>query len=180
MPTIPYKIQKSVQRLVNGRNRWFTEYETIFIDVSDEVAAFMEKDNDYEKDYQLRIKKLMRQIKVHKIFSLDEVIITDDGAETSVGDLIADTIHHENFDPLELAIDKENRYERKHGIRYKTEEEEKLEKEIRRCASKMTKKQFEVWLYHKAGCSNVKIAKILNIDESSVRERLKNALKRIE
>ena len=180
MPIIPYVIQNSVQRLVNGRKRWFVKYKTILVDVSDEVAAFLAQDNEYEKNYQSRMKKLMRRVKAHKTFSLDEVIISDDGLETSVGELIADTVHQENFDPLELVIEKESRYERKHNITYKTEEEIKYEEYIKRCASKMTKKQFEVWVYHEAKYSNVKIAKILGIDESSVRERIKNALKRIE
>ena len=79
-----------------------------------------------------------------------------------------------------MRLEKENRYERKHNIRYKTEEEIQYEEYIKRCASKMTKKQFEAWVYHEAKYSNVKIAKILGIDESSVRERIKNALKRIE
>jgi len=44
----------------------------------------------------------------------------------------------------------------------------------------MTKKQYEVWKYHKEDYGITEIAKLLNIDESSVRERLQNAYKRVK
>lgn len=179
MPTIPYIIQKSVKKLINGRSRWFIEYETIYIDVSDEVAAFLAEDDKYEQDYQARMKKFMRKNKIHKTLSLDVVIESDDGSETTVGDIVADTVHHDNRDPLEIAIARETLYERINGIK-NDDEVKKSPTYMEICASKMTKKQFEVWQYHKAGYSNVEIARMLRIDESSVRERLKNAEKRLK
>jgi hypothetical protein len=180
MPTIPYIIQKNVQRLVNGRRRWFVKYETVSVDVSDEVAEYLAKNDKYEQDYQARMKRYKRKAKIYEPFSLDVAIQLDDGSEIQIGELIADRFNLDNSDPLEIIMAKETIYERIRGIKYEGEEEKKSPTFMEVCASKMTKKQYEVWRYHKSGYSNVAIARLLKIDESSVRERLKNAKKRIE
>jgi len=43
----------------------------------------------------------------------------------------------------------------------------------------LTKKQYEVWKLNEDGYRPSDIARLLNIDESSVRERLKNVQRRI-
>ena len=143
MLIIPYIIQKSVCKTVNEKKRWYYEYEQVFVEASDEVAAFLEKDDKREQRYQWKIKKQIQDAGIHTVFSLDELVRNSNSEEYIVADLIEDTVHPDNYDPLEIAIEKE------------TEEEgEERRKELaagldEMCASLMTKKQYEVWKYRK-------------------------------
>ncbi|MCL2675710.1 MAG: LuxR C-terminal-related transcriptional regulator [Firmicutes bacterium] len=186
MPIIPYILQWSVAKTVAGKKRWREKREQVFVDVSDEIAAFLKWDDGGEKRYIERTKKQKRKAKIKKTFSLDQMVKTNDSAdEFPVGELIADIFHLDNFDPLEIVIGKETVSEREHERKHELEriiaEQEKKEAEFeKQYAPKLTKKQYEVWKYHKEGHSNVEIAALLNIDESSVRERIKNAKKRLK
>lgn len=49
MPIIQYKTQQSVYRFIKGKNRWVEEYELIKVEVSEEIARFLEHDDKREK-----------------------------------------------------------------------------------------------------------------------------------
>lgn len=84
-------------------------------------------------------------------FSLEK--INEDGHE----------LYSDSPDPLEMMIEKEERADY-----------------YRKLLSPLTDKQREVYiLHHIKGCSKVQIAALLHIDESSVRERLYWAHKKI-
>ena len=171
MPVIPYTLQWSEYITVGRKKRWCEKREQVFVEASDEVAAFLKKDDGREQRYQWKIKKQKQDAKMYTEFSLDEMIQPSDGAgeEFPVEEIIADEVHPENRDPLEIMLENEAlaQLNKIADIRDKI------------YASKMTKKQFEVWKYHNDGHRPSHIARLLNIDESSVRERLKNAYKRI-
>ena len=173
MPEIPYTLRRSVRKIINGRQRWFYEYEPVLVDVNDATAAFLAKDNKREQRYQWKIKKQKQDANVHTEISLDEVGKTADGDEYLVADLIEDTVHSRNRDPLDILIDKDERKESKK----RSKEMAVMFKEM--YTSLLTKKQYEAFKYSDKGYSVTAIAKLLGIDESSVRERLENAFKRI-
>ena len=133
----------------------------------------MGEDDKRERRYQWKIKKQMQDANIHTVFSLDEIGRTGDGEEYLVADLIEDIVHSQNSNPLDIVIDKEYR-----------EESKKRRRELVAMFKEsyyalLTKKQYEAWKYSDKGYSATEIAKLLNIDESSVRERLENAFKRI-
>jgi len=171
MPVIPYTLQWSEYKTLGRKKRWCEKYEQVLVEVNDEVAAFLKKDDKREQRYQWKIKKQKRDAKIFYEFSLDEMVQPSDGTgeEFPVEEIIADKVHPENRDPLEIMLEKEaiTQLNKIAAIRDKL------------YASKMTKKQYEVWKYHNDGHRPSHIARLLNIDESSVRERLKNAYKRI-
>jgi len=171
MPIIPYTIRRSIRKTIRGRVCWDYEYEHILVDVSDEVAEFLVEDNKREQRYQWKIKKQMQDVRVHTVISLDEIIKSNDSANSDfpVSDIIEDTVNSQNCNPLEIVI--ENEDEEKHKKKAAIIED--------MCALLMTKKQYEVWRYHKEDYGISEIAKLLSIDESSVRERLQNAYTRI-
>jgi len=169
VPIISYTIRNSACKTVRNKKCWYYEYEQILVDVNDAVAKFLEEDDKREKRYLWKIKKQMQDARIHTVFSLDEMISFGDGAESSITDIIEDNVNPENYDPLEIVVEKEIKEEQKRVAASLDE----------MCASLMTKKQYEVWQYSGQGFNVSEIAKILNIDESSVRERLQNALKRI-
>jgi len=173
MPVIPYTIQRSVRKIINGKQRWFYEYEPVFVDVNDAVAAFLGDDDKRERRYQWKIKKQKQDANIHTVFSLDEIGRTSDSEEYLVADLIEDTVNQQNRDPLDIIIDKEERKESKK----RSKELSAMFKEM--YSTLLTKKQYEAWEYSDKGYNTTEIAKLLNIDESSVRERLENAFKRI-
>ena len=113
MPIIPYTLQRSIQKIINGKQRWFYEYEPVLVDVNDAVAEFLAKDDKRERRYQWKIKKQKQDANIHTVFSLDEVGRTGNGEEYLVADLIEDTVHPQNRDPLDIVIDKEERKESK-------------------------------------------------------------------
>jgi predicted DNA binding protein len=162
MPVIPYTIRTCVCKTVRKTKRWFYEYERIFVDVSDEVAAFLEKDNRREKRYRWKIQKQMRDAGIHAIVSLDEIKSDENGDSYFVADLIEDTVNPENRNPLSILI--ENEF---------TEGLYDLYEKA------MTQKQYEVLKLHERGYTTSDIAELLGIDESSARERLHNALKKV-
>jgi len=171
MPIIRYPIQKSVAKTVHGRTRWFCKYEYILVDVKDEVAEFLALDNKQAKRYKWKIEKQMQDAKIYTQVYLDDFAVSKDGSKLDfpVAETIEDTVHSYGRDPLEIIM------------------EDKVEKgraEFAELMSKMyafvlTKKQYEVWKLNEDGYRPSDIARLLNIDESSVRERLRNAQKRI-
>ena len=164
MPIISYTIQRSVFKKVGVRKKcWYYEYEHIFVDVNDAVAEFLEEDGKREQRYMWKIKKQMQDAGIRALVPLDKA------KEMKASDYIEDKTHPKNRNPLEIVIEMENEKEEKKTAG-------KLNKKL---AGLMTKKQYEAWKYTKEGYSIIAIAKILNIDESSVRERLQNAVKRI-
>jgi len=168
VPIISYVIRKSVCKTVRNKKCWYYEYEQILVDVNDAVAEFLEEDDKRERRYLWKIKKQMQDAKIHTVFSLDEILNFDNGTESSISDIIEDTVNPENYDPLEITIENEIK-----------EEQKRLAANLdEMCSALMTKKQYEVWQYSGQGFNTSEIAKMLNIDESSVRERLQNALKR--
>ena len=168
MPIISYTIRSSACKTVRNKKCWYYEYEQILVDVNDAVAEFLEEDDKRERRYLWKIKKQMQDAKIHTVFSLDEMINLDVGTEVPIADIIEDNVNPENYDPLEIAVEREIK-----------EEQKRLAVGLdEMCASLMTKKQFVVWQYSGQGFNTSEIAKMLNIDESSVRERLQNALKR--
>ena len=168
MPIISYTIRNSACKTVRNKKCWYYEYEQILVDVNDAVAEFLEEDDKRERRYLWKIKKQMQDAKIHMVFSFDEVINFENNTDATIAEIIEDTVNPENYDPLEITIENEIKEERK-----------QLAVELdEMCAALMTKKQYEVWKYSEQGFNTSEIAKMLNIDESSVRERLQNALKR--
>ena len=170
MRVIPYTIQRSVSKIIRGRKCWYYEYEHILVNVNDATAAFLEADDKREQRYQWRIKKQMQAAKIYTVFSLDEIIRSEDGEDFPVSEIIEDTVHSENRDPLDIIIEREEEEEREKNAAAHNE----------MYAALLTKKQYEVWKYFEDGYSLVEIGELLGIDESSARERLHNAFKRIQ
>lgn len=170
MPVIPYTTQKSVQKTIGKKKYWCCEYKHVLVNVNDKVAAFLKYDDKREERYDWKIKKQKQRAKIYTMVYLDEIKLDNDGEEYVVEEMIEDTANPENYNPLEIAVknEAERKREQAHAALYKVYK------------SLMTKKQFEVWKLRKQNYSNVDIAKMLKIDESSVRERLKNASKRIK
>jgi DNA-directed RNA polymerase specialized sigma24 family protein len=175
MPVITYTIQKSICKTVAGRKRWYYEYARIPVAVSSEVVAFLTEDEKRERRYRWKTAKQMRDAGISAIFSLDGLKQSDSeqNEDYPVAEIVEDTVHSDNRDPLEIIL--ENEYEQKS----KTEQERFAAELDKKCAAVMTKKQYEVWEYNKQGYRLAEIARHLGIDESSVRERLKNAVERI-
>lgn len=105
MPVITYTIQWSV-KTVRGKMCWYNEYEHILVDVSDEVAAFLEEDDKREQRYLWKIKKQKQDAGIHTVLSLDEIIKSDDGvnADIPISDIIEDTVNPSNYNPLEIVM----------------------------------------------------------------------------
>jgi len=110
MPIIPYTIQRSVCRTIRGRRFWCYEYEHILVEVSDAVAEFLAEDDKREQRYQWKIKKQMQDAGIHTVFSLDEIVKSDNGANSDfpVSDIVEDTVNPQNRDPHEIVIEKED------------------------------------------------------------------------
>ena len=160
MPVIPYTLQRSVFKTIRKRKYWRYEYERILVDVSDEVAAFLEDDDKRERRYQWKIKKQMQRARIHRLISLDKIKYDDEGESYLVADLIEDTFNPENRNPLSIIIQNED-----------------LAELIHEYSATMTKKQYEVFQLYEQGYNNVELAELLKLDESSVRERLHTAFK---
>jgi len=176
MPVIPYTIQKSIYKTIGGRKRWYYEYEDVLVDVNDAVADFLEEENKKNRRYKWKIKKQKQRANLYpNDISLDAshdlIRYTDkSGDKVLVAETIEDVFHPENRDPVEILSDKEYDKGREGSAA--------LIEEV--FASIMTKKQYKVWKLDNAGYRYSDIARLLNIDESSVRERLENANKRID
>jgi len=176
MPVISYPIQKSVYKTVGGRKRWYYEYEQILVDVNDATAEFFANESKREKRYKWKIKKQKQRANIYPDdISLDAthdfVHYTDKSGDAILAaETIEDAFHTENRDPIEILIDRESDKGREGSAA--------LIEEL--FVSIMTKKQYEVWKLDNAGYRYSDMARILNIDESSVRERLENANKRID
>ena len=175
MPIIPYTLQWSAYKIKNGKKHWYYEYRHIPVDVNDAVAAFLGEDDKSEKRYKERIKKQKQKAGIRTVFSLNELVKTEDGFNEDyfVEEITADTTHPENRDPLEIVTEQETERERK-------KQDKEFEAELNQlAASLMTKKQLEAYKLYRDGYNYTEIAGMLKVDESSVRERLRNAVKRI-
>lgn len=160
MPIITYTIQKSICK---SPYCWYYEYEQVLVDVSDEVAAFLAKDNKREQQYYWKIKKQLQDAKIKIVFSLDKVSVdSESDEEYIVADLLEDSVNVENRNPLNILI--------------QNEDNAALELEY---SSTMTKKQYEVFQLYNQGYNNTEVAKMLKLDESSVRERLYMAFRTV-
>ena len=169
MPEISYPIQRSVPKIVRGRKCWYYEYEHILVDVNDAVAEFFADEDKKNKRYKWKIDKQKQAAKIYTEFSLDEIVQSDDDEDFPVAEMVEDTVHSENRDPLEMIIEREE------------EEQAAFDAILDKLhTSILTKKQYAVWQYNRAGYGFADIARMLNIDESSARERLRNAENRIE
>ena len=165
MPIISYTIQVSVFKKVGKRKKcWYYEYEHTLVEVNDAVAEFLEEDDKREQRYIWKIKKQMQDAGIRALVPLDKA------RGMKAVDCIEDKTHPQNRNPIEIVIEREN----------EKEEKKITAKRNKKIAGLMTKKQYEAWKYIKEDYSITAIAKLLNIDESSVRERLQNAYKRIE
>jgi len=161
VPVISYTIRKSVWKTIRNKRCWYYEYEHILVDVNDAVAEFLKKDSKRERRYQWKIKKQMRDARIHTLISIDEVKFDYNTSERYfVADLIEDVVNPENRNPLSIII-----------------QNEKLAGLDHEYSSTMTKKQYEVFQLYKQGYNNTEVAKMLGVDESSVRERLHTAFR---
>ena len=149
MPVIPYKLQWSVCKKKGKKTFWDIEYQEILVDVNDAVAAFLEEDDQTEQRYQWKIKKQRQDAKIYGILSLDNV------KGRKFLELIEDTVDPENRCPLTVLLEREFTAELYHEY-----------------SSTMSQKQYEVFKLYDQGYNKTEIASKLNIDESSVRERL--------
>ena len=109
MPVITYTIERSVSKTVRGKKCWYNECEHISVDVSDEVAEFLEEDDKREQRYLWKTKKQKQDMGIRKVFSLDETIKSNGGvnADLPISDIIEDTVNSSNYNPLEIVIKKE-------------------------------------------------------------------------
>jgi len=107
--TIPYTLQWSEYKTVGRKKRWCEKYEQVFVEVNDAVAAFLERDDGREQRYQWKVKKQKQDAKIFYEFSLDEMVQPSDGTgeEFPVEEIIADKVHPDNRDPLEIMLEKE-------------------------------------------------------------------------
>ena len=176
MPTIPYTIQNSVYKRIGRHKYWAYEYEHILVDVNDKVAKFFASDEKESRRRHWRIKKQKQDAKIYTEISFDEMINSGEGSneEYSVEEIIEDVFHPDNRDPFEIVFEKDAEIEREARIKELADRLDEIS------ASILTKKQYEVWKYRRDGYRFAEMAEALGIDESSARERLRNALKRLK
>lgn len=162
MPIIPYEIRRDICKLWRGKRFWRTVKKYIDVEVSEEVAAFLKESDKYDKRYNDKIRKQIKAANIVKVFSLNEYEedIFDDTAVCELGEITEDTVHPENRNPLAILLENEELAELDHEY-----------------LGTMTKKQYEVFQLYEQGYNNTEVAKMLKLDESSVRERLHSAFR---
>lgn len=160
MPLVTYAIEKQFLKTKNKRKVWYIGYGYIDVEVPDAVAAFLEEDDKRERRYNWKTKKQLEAANIKFVFSLDAQLTAE--AEDNFAELIEDVIHPENRNPLDIMI--------------QNEDNAALDLEY---TSTMTKKQHEVFRLYNEGYNNTEVAKLLGLDESSVRERLHMAFRTV-